>query len=387
MSTDTKSALVPATEGDQRRDALMRALGFDKLQEGVRELALAIAQQYDLDPMLRHVVMVDGKPYITRDGLLHVAHKSGDFDGIEVDPPTLDEDKRFFRTTCRVYRKSFSRPFVYPGRYPATGGNQRYNEEMCIKVAEVMTLRRAFDVSAPVIEERWDGEIEAPTEQAQPTSLAERVAQRALAAGGEQEQPVAGAIDAQALAVDSPLNVDTETGEILSNIADDEEVEEAAFVAAVAEPEEDDPETTAEVFGAIADAGDDEPEEEPEPEAPPVVSPLREQKPESLEPEQAAGSDASPLDLFKAWARGRDTVLIRSVAKDLFPNATGFSELTAQELGILQHAVLKAETKRDEASGSERCADPSPLTSNRCTLDPGHKGTHHHGTRESWDAK
>src|SRR5690349_14721399 len=142
--------LVPLTEGDQRRDALLRALGFDKLNEGQRELALSISSRYDLDPMLRHVVMVDGKPYITRDGLLHVAHKSGDFDGIEVDPPTLDADKRYYRTTARVYRKSFSRPFVYPGRYPATGGNARYNEEMAIKVAEVMTLRRAFDVSAPV---------------------------------------------------------------------------------------------------------------------------------------------------------------------------------------------------------------------------------------------
>ncbi len=187
--TESKTALVSTAADDERRTALLQALGFDRLNPGQRELALAISQQYDLDPMLRHVVMVDGKPYITRDGLLHVAHKSGDFDGIEVDPPTLDADGKYWRTTATVYRKSFSRPFKYPGRYPATGGNVKYNEEMAIKVAEVMTLRRAFDVSAPVLEERWDGEIEEADAAPQPTSLVERVAQRALAASTPSHQP------------------------------------------------------------------------------------------------------------------------------------------------------------------------------------------------------
>jgi hypothetical protein len=390
VSTETKTALVPTTEGDARRDALLRALGFDRLNEGQRELALAISQQYDLDPMLRHVVMVDGKPYITRDGLLHVAHKSNDFDGIEVDPPALDPDGKYWRTTCRVYRKSFSRPFVYPGRYPATGGNQKYNEEMAIKVAEVMTLRRAFDVSAPVIEERWDGDIEDVPDSPAPTSLAERVAQRALAASASATQPATDANVEQASIVaepSAPLPL------AVVETPEEEGVTEAEYVEAIL----DDALTEA----AEAEA-EDEPDVESEPEAPPVVSPLRQQPEgifiapaagfaanpvESLEPQQAPTDDSDPLDHFKAWARDHDKDLIRAVARELFPTLTGFSQLNAQELGIIQHEVTKAEMREQDAATAERCGSKSPVSDSLCTLDPGHKGVHRHGTRESWERR
>jgi hypothetical protein len=374
----TTSALAPVTQGDQRRDALLRALGFDRLNEGQRELALAISQQYDLDPMLRHVVMVDGKPYITRDGLLHVAHKSGDFDGIEVEPPTLDPDGKYLRTTCRVYRKSFSRPFVYPGRYPATGGNVKYNEEMAIKVAEVMTLRRAFDVAAPVLEERWDGDFEDVPEASVPTTFADRVAQRAIAASASPGQPATGASEPGALAVETP-----ETPLPEPEPEQDDEIEEA-FIEAVAEDAED--------------AEEEEEEEEEEPvgtfvapkggfgaDPTKIVSPLREPEPESLEPDQAPTDDSEAIDHFKAWARDHDKELIRAVARELFPNLTGFSQLNAKELGAIQHEVKKAEMKRAEAAATERCAAPSPLTDAHCTLDPGHGGVHRHGLRESWE--
>jgi hypothetical protein len=121
--------------------------------------------------------------------------------------------------------------------------------------------------------------------------------------------------------------------------------------------------------------------EEPEPV---VVSPLRPPEPESLESMQAPTDDATALDLFKSWAGYHDKDLIRAVARNLFPTLTGFQQLGAGELGAIQREVLKAEKQRDEASVSERCDDPSPLTENRCTMDPGHKGPHRHGTRESW---
>ena len=49
---------------------------------------------------------------------------------------------------------------------------------MAIKVAEGQALRRAFDVSAPTVEERWDVELPAEPPAPKPT-LAERAAQRA----------------------------------------------------------------------------------------------------------------------------------------------------------------------------------------------------------------
>ena len=67
--------------------ALLRAVGLDKLSPPQRELALNIAARYDLDLLLKHLVMIEGRPYITRDGLLHVAHRSGQLDGIETTEP------------------------------------------------------------------------------------------------------------------------------------------------------------------------------------------------------------------------------------------------------------------------------------------------------------
>lgn len=153
-------ALAPINGDDRRSAALLKAVGLDKVPPEQRELAMAIADRYDLDLMLKHVVLIDGRPYITRDGLLHIAHRSGVFDGMEVTDPTIVDvgSGKFWTARCSVYRKDMARPFTYAGRYPTSGGNQKYAPEMATKVSEVMALRRAFDVSAPVMEERWDAD-------------------------------------------------------------------------------------------------------------------------------------------------------------------------------------------------------------------------------------
>lgn len=162
MTTDITTIDEAKRLAEQRRQsAVLKAIGLDRVPPEQREVALAISKRYELDLLLKHLVLVDGKPYITRDGLLHVAHRSGQLDGIEVSDPELDDG--YWRARCSVYRKDMSRPFTYQGRYPAKGGNQKFAPEMAVKVAEVMSLRRAFDVSAPVIEERWDRDI-APAE-------------------------------------------------------------------------------------------------------------------------------------------------------------------------------------------------------------------------------
>ncbi len=168
-----------ATAQDPRELALLKAVGFDRLQPEQRALALAIAGKYELDTMLKHLVMIEGRPYITRDGLLHVAHRSGQLDGIETSEPAIIDG--FWRASCSVYRKDMGRPFTYTGRYPTSGGNAKFAPEMAVKVAEVMALRRAFDVAAPTAEERWDipeAAAEASRSAAAP-SLAERAAAKA----------------------------------------------------------------------------------------------------------------------------------------------------------------------------------------------------------------
>lgn len=174
MSTNGSAVMVP---DDKRQGALLKAVGLDRVPVEQRELAIAIADRYQLDLLLKHVVLIEGRPYVTRDGLLHIAHRSGQFDGMEVSDPVLEGEH--WRARCSVYRKDMGRPFTYAGRYPAKGGNQRFAPEMAVKVAEVMALRRAFDVSAPVLEERWDLDTTAETAPPEPPrSLRETVTDR-----------------------------------------------------------------------------------------------------------------------------------------------------------------------------------------------------------------
>lgn len=121
------------------------------------QAVVAVAQRYDLDPLLKHVIVIPkGGVYITRDGLLHVAHRSGQLDGIVVEQePTLSEDGKEWVARVSVYRKDMGHPFTFPGRYPVAGMNRDYAQEMSLKAAEAHALRRAFDVSGlPTLDEQ-----------------------------------------------------------------------------------------------------------------------------------------------------------------------------------------------------------------------------------------
>lgn len=164
MNEETRAnmdAAIATVEDDserRRKAAILRAVGLEDVPAEQRELALAIANRYDLDLMLKHLVLIDGRPYITRDALLWVAHRSGHFDGIVTTEPEIKEYPglgQCWWAEATVWRDDMSHPFTYGGRYPVAGQNKKYGPEMAIKVAECMTLRRAFNVSAATVEERW----------------------------------------------------------------------------------------------------------------------------------------------------------------------------------------------------------------------------------------
>lgn len=193
MTTETLPATVTESieEGERKRKlALLKAVGLDRVAPEQRELALAIAKRYDLDLLLKHLVLIEGRPYITRDALLWIAHRSGQFDGITVTRPLIEGDYWYAEAT--VYRKDMSHPFVYGGRYPTKGGNAKFAPEMAVKVAESMALRRAFNVSAPSADERWDAELPV-IEPEPPKSLAEKAAEK-VAAVADAEQVFDGEI-------------------------------------------------------------------------------------------------------------------------------------------------------------------------------------------------
>lgn len=132
---------------------------------------IAVCQRYDLDPVLKHVIVIPkGGVYITRDGLLHIAHRSGQLDGIVVEQdPTLIDGEWVAKVT--VHRRDMRHGFTFPGRYPVNGGNRQYAQEMALKAAEAHALRRAFDVNGlPAYDEQR------PDERPQPAAAAGRAA-------------------------------------------------------------------------------------------------------------------------------------------------------------------------------------------------------------------
>jgi hypothetical protein len=148
-------------------DAVLKAVGINARDPNAQALLLT-CERYGLDPILKHMILIQGRPYVTRDGLLHVAHRSGQFDGIEV--VEQGETQTHHTAKVSVYRKDMGRPFTYIGRYPKNGSNKGYGPEMAVKCGEVMALRRAFNVGLCAREEVWDQEIadEAPSPSRRP---------------------------------------------------------------------------------------------------------------------------------------------------------------------------------------------------------------------------
>jgi hypothetical protein len=139
------------------QSAILRHLNLDPSNVATQALLL-ICERYGLDPLMKHIVLISGRPYVTRDGYLHIAHRTGQLDGIEV-VETSENDEEWAAKVA-VYRKDMSRPFTYVGRYPKTGGQKKYGPEMAVKTAEVMAMRRAFDVTGVgAADEQWDDAI------------------------------------------------------------------------------------------------------------------------------------------------------------------------------------------------------------------------------------
>lgn len=187
-------------EGDEQ---MLAYLGLDPRKPADRA-AVAVARHYDLDPLLKHVIVIPGGGvYITRDGLLHLAHRSGQLDGITVEqPPTLDRDANEWVAVVTVHRKDQTHGYRFPGRYPVSGKNKQYAPEMALKAAEAHALRRAFAVTG------------LPTEDEHRPDQAPRSGLGAVQATQvDQEPPVAPPLEVEdepyTYAESEPLNVES----------------------------------------------------------------------------------------------------------------------------------------------------------------------------------
>jgi len=118
-------------------------------------LMLELARKYRLDPFAKQIWATPAGIFVGRDGFLTLAHRSGDFDGMET---TFEErNGKLFSATCTVYHKRMSHPFrvtvrldefirpTPPGKKP--GAWERMPYVMLQKCAESHALRRAFCIT------------------------------------------------------------------------------------------------------------------------------------------------------------------------------------------------------------------------------------------------
>ena len=132
----------------------LRYLGMDPRSIDTHALVL-LCKRYRLDPLLGHVQLITArggkaKPYITRDGMLEIAHRSGVFDGLTVDEQRRNTEGNGWTAYVSVWRKDMGHPFRYGAQCKDTEPQAKDGNgpEMALARAERRALRRAFNIPA-----------------------------------------------------------------------------------------------------------------------------------------------------------------------------------------------------------------------------------------------
>jgi len=137
-----------------------------------------LAGTYGLDPNKNEIwaVKYGQNPaaiYVGRDGLLGIAHKTGQFAGMETNVLALDKSGnikeveiniggKLVGAKCIVWRKDSERPFIVSVKFDEFNGKRNkwlsMPETMIKKVAEAHALRRAFSIHGIFVPEEMDQE-------------------------------------------------------------------------------------------------------------------------------------------------------------------------------------------------------------------------------------
>ena len=132
----------------------LRYLGLDPDDIASRALVL-VADRYGLDPLLGEVRLIAAKGgaaqvYVTRDGLVAIAHRSGQLDGISVDEMRRNTTNDGWTVYVSVFRKDCSHPFRYGAQCKDSEPQAKagFGLEQALARAERRALKRAFAISA-----------------------------------------------------------------------------------------------------------------------------------------------------------------------------------------------------------------------------------------------
>jgi phage recombination protein Bet len=168
--SDLPATTTPATPAtyDPEKLRLIRDMCAKGATDNEFLVMMELANRYQLDPFARQIWLVKygdspAQIFCGRDGYLAIAHRSGQFDGIQSGSRVEDGELIGW---CRVHRKDMSHPIeveVYASEY-STGKNLWKDKPrtMIQKVAEAQCLRRAFSISGLYSPEEIDTGDRAP---------------------------------------------------------------------------------------------------------------------------------------------------------------------------------------------------------------------------------
>jgi len=125
-------------------------------------LLMQLARTYQLDPFAKQIWAVKygqnpAQIFCGRDGYLAIAHRSGQFDGMQSGTKIVNGE---IIGWCQVFRKDMSHPFEVEVQLKEyTSGKNLWQSKphtMIQKVAEAQCLRRAFSISGLYAPEEID---------------------------------------------------------------------------------------------------------------------------------------------------------------------------------------------------------------------------------------
>lgn len=134
-------------------DAALRYLNLS-LKDPKAQALVMVCQRYDLDPLLGHVTLYDGKPYVHFAGYLHIANEHAAYLGSETVREW--EDDTYYHATVRVHRSDREFPSERTGKSRKVkkkkDGSPYTDEDADAKAfaqACRRALRMAFNVAHP----------------------------------------------------------------------------------------------------------------------------------------------------------------------------------------------------------------------------------------------
>lgn len=162
-------------------DLIRKTIAKDATDQEL-QMFIHMCKTYELDPILKELIFIKRQVWnnfkkgydmvptmmVSRDGLLAIAHKSGQFDGMETN--ALYEDKKLIGAECTVWNKSCTHAIKQKVLFQEycvinhkTGAAQALwgskPTTMICKVAEAQALRKAFNIKGIYIQEEISQEI------------------------------------------------------------------------------------------------------------------------------------------------------------------------------------------------------------------------------------